>query len=198
MFKPWDGARTGAGMAWDIGRTSIGHAGSIATFSARLSLLPAERAGIVVLANVNSGPFLPGTAVLMNGVTGIVRGRRTPPWRRMREPVWWCSATRTACSLRCGATSVTQRVRPRSAAAGTETSAASLGRTVCCLDQQLFAHRDRHAIDRLDLNSSSGRARIVDAAGIFEQVHRSRGPSVETIAFAWHTDGSVPRITTRS
>ena len=81
MFRPWDGAPTGAGMAWGIGRRSIGHAGSTATFSARLSLMPAERTGIIVLTNVNSGPFLSGTAALMNGVTGIVRGEPAAPAR---------------------------------------------------------------------------------------------------------------------
>jgi CubicO group peptidase (beta-lactamase class C family) len=81
MFRPWDGAESGAGMAWGVGTTRIGHAGSTPTFSSRLSLLPQERYGIAVLANVNSGPFVPGTAAVMDGVVRMVRGEQVEPVR---------------------------------------------------------------------------------------------------------------------
>lgn len=81
MFTPWDGGPTGPGMAWGVGSTRIGHAGSTPTFSARLSLLPEERYGIVVLANVNSGPFFPGTAAVMDGVSRIILGQHVEPAR---------------------------------------------------------------------------------------------------------------------
>ena len=74
MLTPWDGGSSGAGMAWGVGSTVIGHAGNSTTFSARLAMLPAEEYGIVLLANVNSGPFFPGTAAVMDGVIGILRG----------------------------------------------------------------------------------------------------------------------------
>jgi CubicO group peptidase (beta-lactamase class C family) len=74
MFTPWDGGRTGAGMGWGVGSTLIGHAGNSTTFSARLAMLPAEEYGIVLLTNVNSGPFFPGTAAVMDGVIRILRG----------------------------------------------------------------------------------------------------------------------------
>lgn len=81
VFRPWDGGATGPGMAWGIGSTRIGHAGSTPTFSARLSLFPEERYGIVVLANVNSGPFFPGTAAVMDGISRMVRGEHAAPVR---------------------------------------------------------------------------------------------------------------------
>ncbi|HEX7708506.1 MAG TPA: serine hydrolase domain-containing protein [Thermoanaerobaculia bacterium] len=81
MFTPWDGAPTGPGMGWGIGSTTIGHAGSTPASSARLSLLPAHRMGIVVLTNVNSGPFFSGTAALSGGVTRIARGESAAPIR---------------------------------------------------------------------------------------------------------------------
>ncbi len=81
MLTPWGGGATGPGMAWGIGSTRIGHAGSTPTFSARLSLLPQERYGIVVLANVNSGPFFAGTAAVMDGVVRTVRGEPIKPVR---------------------------------------------------------------------------------------------------------------------
>jgi CubicO group peptidase (beta-lactamase class C family) len=81
MFSPWGDGATGPGMAWGVGRTRIGHAGSTPTFSARVSLLPEERYGIVVLANVNSGPFFAGTAALMDGVSQLVRGEQAEPIR---------------------------------------------------------------------------------------------------------------------
>ena len=76
MLTPWDGGRNGTGMAWGIGNTVIGHAGNSTTFSARLAMLPAENYGIVLLSNVNSGPFFPGTATVMNGVIRILRGEQ--------------------------------------------------------------------------------------------------------------------------
>lgn len=81
MFTPWDGGATGPGMAWGIGGTRIGHAGSTPTFSARLLLLPEERYGIVVLANVNSGPFFPGTGAVMDGVSRMILGQHVEPAR---------------------------------------------------------------------------------------------------------------------
>jgi CubicO group peptidase (beta-lactamase class C family) len=81
MLTPWGGGATGPGMAWGIGSTSIGHAGSTPTFSARLSLLPKERYGIALLTNVNSGPFVPGLASVMDGVIRIVRGGQAEPAR---------------------------------------------------------------------------------------------------------------------
>ena len=81
MLTPWGGGATGPGMAWGIGGATIGHAGSTPTFSARLSLLPRERYGIALLTNVNSGPFVPGLAAMMDGVTRIVRGGRAEPAR---------------------------------------------------------------------------------------------------------------------
>lgn len=74
MLTPWNGGTSGAGMAWGIGSTRIGHAGNTATFSARLAMLPSEGYGIALLANVNSGPFVPGTAAVMDGVVRILRG----------------------------------------------------------------------------------------------------------------------------
>jgi CubicO group peptidase (beta-lactamase class C family) len=81
MLTPWGGGATGPGMAWGIGTSTIGHAGSTPTFSARLSLLPRERYGIALLANVNSGPFVSGLAAVMDGVTRIVRGEPAEPAR---------------------------------------------------------------------------------------------------------------------
>ncbi|HEX5716142.1 MAG TPA: serine hydrolase domain-containing protein, partial [Thermoanaerobaculia bacterium] len=81
MFRTWDGGATGAGMAWGIGSTRIGHAGSTPTFSARLALLPEARYGIVILTNVNSGPFFPGTAAVMDGVSRIMLGEDAEPAR---------------------------------------------------------------------------------------------------------------------
>lgn len=74
MLTPWDNGRNGPGMAWGIGSTRISHAGNTATFSARLAMLPAEGYGIALLANVNSGPFFPGTAAVMDGLTRILKG----------------------------------------------------------------------------------------------------------------------------
>jgi CubicO group peptidase (beta-lactamase class C family) len=74
MLTPWDGGSSGAGMAWGVSSTLIGHAGNSSTFSARLAMLPAVRYGIVLLTNVNSGPFFPGTAAVMDGVIRILRG----------------------------------------------------------------------------------------------------------------------------
>jgi CubicO group peptidase (beta-lactamase class C family) len=81
MFTPWSGATTGPAMAWGVGTSRIGHAGSTRTFSARLSLLPEEGYGLVVLANVNSGPFAPGTGALLDGMTQIVTGGSAEPAR---------------------------------------------------------------------------------------------------------------------
>jgi CubicO group peptidase (beta-lactamase class C family) len=74
MFTPWGDLPTGPGMAWGIGRTVIGHAGSTPTFSARLAILPQEGYAIAVLTNVNSGPFFSGTRGMMDGLIRIVRG----------------------------------------------------------------------------------------------------------------------------
>jgi CubicO group peptidase (beta-lactamase class C family) len=74
MLTPWDGGRSGAGMAWGVGSTVIGHAGNSPTFSARLAMLPAEEYGIVLLTNVNSGPFFPGTGAVMDGLIRILNG----------------------------------------------------------------------------------------------------------------------------
>lgn len=79
MFKPWDDAAVGPGMGWGIGKTRIGHAGNTPTFSARLALLPKERYGVVVLANVNSGPFFAGTSAVMDGVIQALRGEPVEP-----------------------------------------------------------------------------------------------------------------------
>jgi hypothetical protein len=68
-------------MAWGIGRSRIGHAGSTPTFSARASLLPQSGHGIIVLANVNSGPFFDGTAAVMDGIVSILGGDRARPSR---------------------------------------------------------------------------------------------------------------------
>ena len=81
MFRPWDGEATGPAMGWGVGKTRIGHAGSTPTFSARLALLPEKGFGIVVLANVNSGPFSPGTAAVMDGVARIMLGEAAEPVR---------------------------------------------------------------------------------------------------------------------
>jgi len=75
MLTPWDDGTKGAGMAWGIGSTRVGHAGNTATFSARLAMLPMEGYGIALLANVNSGPFFPGTATVMDGLTRILDGK---------------------------------------------------------------------------------------------------------------------------
>lgn len=75
MLTPWDGGSHGAGMGWGVGRTLIGHAGNSATFSARLAMLPAEGYGLVLLSNVNSGPFFPGTGAVLDGLIRILRGQ---------------------------------------------------------------------------------------------------------------------------
>ncbi len=75
VFTPWDGGTAGPGMAWGVGRERIGHAGNTRTFSARLVILPGERRGVVLLTNVNSGPFFPGSAALMSGIVDAVKGR---------------------------------------------------------------------------------------------------------------------------
>jgi CubicO group peptidase (beta-lactamase class C family) len=74
MLTPWNGGSSGAGMAWGIGSTLIGHAGNSPTFSARVAMLPAEGYGIALLTNVNSGPFFSGIAAVMDGVVRILRG----------------------------------------------------------------------------------------------------------------------------
>jgi CubicO group peptidase (beta-lactamase class C family) len=81
MFRPWDGGATGAGMGWGIGRSSIGHSGSTPTFSTRLTLLPHERYGVVVLASVNSGPFFSGVGDVSEGLVRLVHGQPAPPAR---------------------------------------------------------------------------------------------------------------------
>jgi CubicO group peptidase (beta-lactamase class C family) len=81
MFTPWHGGVTGPGMAWGIGRARIGHAGSTRTSSARVSLLREQGYGIVVLANVNSGPFFSGTGAVMDGVDRLVSGGSAEPVR---------------------------------------------------------------------------------------------------------------------
>ena len=75
MFTPWSGGSAGPGMAWGVGRERIGHAGNTRTFSARLVVLPRERMGVVLLTNVNSGPFSPGSAAVMSGIIDAVEGR---------------------------------------------------------------------------------------------------------------------------
>lgn len=74
MLTPWDGGSSGTGMAWGVGSTLVGHAGNSTTFSARVAMLPAEGYGIALLTNVNSGPFFPGTAAVMDGLVRILRG----------------------------------------------------------------------------------------------------------------------------
>jgi CubicO group peptidase (beta-lactamase class C family) len=74
MFTPWDGGSSGAGMAWGVGTALIGHAGNSTTFSARLAMIPAAGYGIALLTNVNSGPFFPSTAAIMDGLTRILHG----------------------------------------------------------------------------------------------------------------------------
>lgn len=74
MLRPWNGEPSGPAMAWGVGTTRIGHAGSTPTFSARVALLPKERYGVVVLASVNSGPFAPGTGAVMDGIVRLLRG----------------------------------------------------------------------------------------------------------------------------
>lgn len=83
MLTPWNGAAAGPGMAWGVGEEIIGHAGNTRTFSARLALLPDEGRGVVLLTNVNSGPFVPGSAALMNGIIDAARGIEpvgSTPW----------------------------------------------------------------------------------------------------------------------
>jgi len=83
MFVPWDGAASGPAMAWGVGRTRAGHAGATPTFSARLSLLHQQQAGVVVLANVNSGPFFAGIAAVEEGVLRLLRSEAAgagPPY----------------------------------------------------------------------------------------------------------------------
>lgn len=81
MLKPWGGEPTGPGMAWGVGRRRIGHAGSTPTFSARLVLLPQEGRGLVVLTNVNSGPFAAGSAAVMDGLARLAIGEPAEPSR---------------------------------------------------------------------------------------------------------------------
>ena len=76
MFTPWGGDAAGPGMAWGVGGERIGHAGNTRTFSARLVLLSKEGRGIVLLTNVNSGPFVPGSGALMSGIVDAVEGRK--------------------------------------------------------------------------------------------------------------------------
>jgi len=85
MLTPWGGNRYGGAMAWAIdrkfGTRSANHAGNTRTFSARVRLFPEQDLGIVVLTNVNSGPFYPGSAALMDGVVRLVNGQSaTPGW----------------------------------------------------------------------------------------------------------------------
>lgn len=81
IFTPWDGGATGPGMAWGIGPTRIGHAGSTPTFSARLLLLRDKSYGIVVLTGVNSGPFFSGSAAVIDGVARKLAGDPVEPTR---------------------------------------------------------------------------------------------------------------------
>ena len=79
MLSPWDGSESGPGMAWGIGSKSIGHAGTTPTFSARVQLIPEEKFGIALLANVNSGPLFPGNAAVLNGISQIIQGNTAKP-----------------------------------------------------------------------------------------------------------------------
>lgn len=83
MLTPWDGDQTGIAMAWAIddklGMRSVNHAGNTRTFSARVRLFPEHHLGIVVLTNINSGPFYPGSAALMDGIVRIVHGQSVSP-----------------------------------------------------------------------------------------------------------------------
>ena len=81
MFKPWNGGTSGAGLAWGIGKTQIAHAGNTTTFSARLTMLPKERTGVVVLSAVNNGPFFSGTAAVTDEVINILHGGAPRPVR---------------------------------------------------------------------------------------------------------------------
>lgn len=93
MLTPWDGARYGGAMAWaidrKIGMRSANHAGNTRTFSARARLFPEQNLGVVVLTNVNSGPFYAGSAALMDGIVRLVNGQPASPGWPAELTVKW-------------------------------------------------------------------------------------------------------------